>query len=81
MTTLLIAHLNFIGFTICKAWVEGAYKWYEDPSNMSQFTSSLMIVMYGMWNINIFSLLFLFAPSHKQGTLNESLTVCEKEED
>ena len=77
---LLTIPINFVGFTICKALVEGAYKWDEDSSKMLQFTSSLMIVVYGMWNICIFDLLFIFAPSHKQGTLKERLTVCEEQE-
>ena len=37
--------------------------------------------VYREWYINIFNLLFLFAPSHKQETYKESLTDCEEEED
>ena len=70
LTTVLIASLTLIGFIIGKV-IEDAYK----------LTGSLMIGVYGMWNIYIFSLLFLFAPSHKQGTYKDSLVDCEEMED
>lgn len=64
LATLLTAALTVIGFIIGQV-SEGAYKWDEDLGTSLQYTSGFLTGVYGMWNIYIFGLLFLYAPSHK----------------
>lgn len=44
--------------------VEGQWKW--DETVHLEFTSAFFIGVYGMWNIYIFAMIVLYAPSHKQ---------------
>jgi len=53
----------------------------EDPGEDLEYTGALMTGVYGMWNIYIASLLFFFAPSHKQGIYEESLNNVEDREE
>ena len=64
LATVLTAALTVIGFIIGQV-AEGAYKWDEELGETLQYTSGFMTGVYGMWNIYIFGLLFLYAPSHK----------------
>jgi len=64
LATLLTAALTVIGFIIGQV-SEGAYKWDEDLGSTLQYTSGFLTGVYGLWNIYIFGLLFLYAPSHK----------------
>lgn len=64
LATLLTAALTVIGFIIGQV-SEGAYKWDDDLGTTLQYTSGFLTGVYGMWNIYIFGLLFLYAPSHK----------------
>merc|ERR1712045_579653 len=63
MATLVTAALTVIGFIIGQV-SEGQYKWDEDIS--LEYTSGFMTLVYGLWNIYVMGLLFLYAPSHKQ---------------
>ncbi|XP_022220381.2 protein wntless [Drosophila obscura] len=63
LATLLCAALTVTGF-IMGQMAEGQWKWNDDVE--IQLTSAFLTGVYGMWNIYIFALLILYAPSHKQ---------------
>ena len=65
LTTLVAAALTVIGFIIGQV-SEGAYKWDEDLGSTLEYTSGFLTGVYGMWNLYIFGLIFLYAPSHKK---------------
>jgi hypothetical protein len=68
MATLVTAALTTIGFIIGQV-SDGQYKWDEDIS--LEYTSGFMTGVYGLWNIYIMGLIFLYAPSHKQWNSSE----------
>ncbi|KAH8339503.1 hypothetical protein KR074_010786 [Drosophila pseudoananassae] len=63
LATLLCAALTVAGF-IMGQMAEVQWQWNDNVE--IQLTSAFLTGVYGMWNIYIFALLILYAPSHKQ---------------
>merc|ERR1719290_460657 len=81
LATVFTAALTVIGFIIGQV-EEGGTKWDEDirESGALEYTSGFMTGVYGMWNIYIFGLLFLYAPSHKQWANDDNMSTGEEVE-
>lgn len=63
LATLLCAAMTVIGYILGHV-SEDQWKW--DDSISIKYTSAFFTGVYGMWNIYIFCLIVLYAPSHKQ---------------
>lgn len=69
--TLLCAGLTVVGFIMGQ--VTGGQMNLDDEHDLGiELSSALLTGVYGMWNIYIFSLLILYAPSHKKWAQNGS---------
>lgn len=77
LVTLLCAAMTIIGFILGQA-SEGKWKWDDDLH--LDYTSGFFTGVYGMWNIYIFALMVLYAPSHKQWPSEMDMNMATTEE-
>ena len=69
LATLLCALLTIVGFILGQV-SEG--RWNVNENVDLEFSSAFFTGVYGMWNIYIFALMILYAPSHKKWPTNET---------
>ncbi|VVD00037.1 protein wntless [Leptidea sinapis] len=69
LATMICAAMTVIGFILGQV-AEGQWKWNDNIE--LEYTSAFFTGVYGMWNIYIFALLVLYAPSHKRWPANET---------
>ncbi|KAL5022114.1 hypothetical protein ScPMuIL_001269 [Solemya velum] len=75
--TLVCAALTVIFFIISQV-SEGQWKWGDDGIHL-EYTSAFFTGVYGMWNVYVFGLLCLYAPSHKVITVTEDTDQSQEE--
>ncbi|CRK99287.1 CLUMA_CG012559, isoform A [Clunio marinus] len=69
LATLLCALLTVIGFILGQVTDS---QWHWNDNVELEFSSAFFTGVYGMWNIYIFALIILYAPSHKKWPANET---------
>lgn len=69
LATLVCAALTVVGFVMGQM-AEGQWKWNDNVD--IEVTSAFYTGVYGMWNVYIFALIVLYAPSHKQWATESS---------
>jgi Wnt-binding factor required for Wnt secretion len=69
LATLLCALLTVVGFILGQV-TESQWQWNDNVE--LEFSSAFFTGVYGMWNIYIFALIILYAPSHKKWPTNET---------
>lgn len=79
LATLVCAALTVIFFIISQV-SEGQWKWGEE-SQALEYTSAFFTGVYGMWNVYVFGLLCLYAPSHKTKQIIDDMTDNSLEEE
>lgn len=67
MLTTLVCSALTVSFFIVSQLSDGQLRWTEEDTNL-EYTSAFFTGVYGMWNVYVFGLLSLYAPSHKQFT-------------
>lgn len=69
LATLVCAALTVTAFILGQV-AEGQWKWDENIE--IEYSSAFSTGVYGMWNIYIFALIVLYAPSHKKWPVTEN---------
>lgn len=69
LATVLCAAMTVVGFVLGQM-AEGQWKWNDNVD--IEVTSAFFTGVYGMWNVYIFALIVLYAPSHKQWATESS---------
>ncbi|CAM4603556.1 unnamed protein product [Lepidochelys olivacea] len=69
--TLICAAMTII-FFIVRQVAEGHWKWGDFTGYMN---GAFFTGIYGMWNLYVFALLFLYTPSHEKFGKDQQLTV------
>lgn len=65
LATLICAAMTVISYIIGQV-SEGQWKWEDDMNSENlKYTSAFFTGVYGMWNCYVFTLLVMYAPSHK----------------
>lgn len=68
LATLLCGLLTIISFVLGE--IRESRQWNDTTE--PKFSSAFFIGVYGMWNIYIFALIILYAPSHKKSPTYET---------
>ncbi|XP_052101149.1 protein wntless homolog [Mytilus californianus] len=78
LLTLFCAALTVIFFIISQL-SEGQWKWGDENLKL-EYSSAFFTGVYGLWNVYIFGLLSLYAPSHKTASGANADTDSQEEE-
>lgn len=78
LLTLFCAALTVAAFIISQL-SEGRWKWGDENLKL-EYSSAFFTGVYGLWNVYIFGLLSLYAPSHKTASDTSLVTDSQEEE-